>query len=350
MGSLDASVGEMLRLLGRRSKHNYIQIGVSSRCAHSCAMCPRTVFRDRWASADMTLETYERIAENFSDVRNVYLSGWGEPLLNPHFPEMVRLAKEAGCTAGFTTNGARLDDETMGQLIDDRVDLVSLSLAGAYARTHDFRRIGSRFDDVIGKLERLRELKKRRRSESPRVLLLFMMFKDNLGELPEAVRLAERVGAGGVVATNLDYVGHAAMDDLRAFTCGEAPEGSGDEIDDAKDLAERLGVEFTAFPLGLGRVRLCSEDPLNNLYVSEDGEVSPCVYLNPPMPEVPRIFCGEEAVVPRTSFGNINERSLPEIWKSDGYSSFRSQLKKLAEGKSTLLPQECRTCYKAYGL
>ena len=136
MGSLDASVGEMLRLLGRRSKHNYIQIGVSSRCTHSCAMCPRTVFGDRWTSADMTLETYGRIAENFSDVSNVYLSGWGEPLLNPHFPEMVRLAKEAGCTVGFTTNGARLDDETMGQIIDDRVDLVSLSLAGATAPTH----------------------------------------------------------------------------------------------------------------------------------------------------------------------------------------------------------------------
>jgi MoaA/NifB/PqqE/SkfB family radical SAM enzyme len=350
LGSLDAGIGEMLRLLGRRSKYNYIQIGISSRCTHSCAMCPRTVFGDRWTSANMTLETYERIAESFSNVRNVYLSGWGEPLLNPHFPEMVRLAKKAGCTAGFTTNGARLDDETIEQLIDDRVDLVSLSLAGATAPTHDSRRTSSRFNDVIGKLERLQELKKRRRSESPRVLLLFMMFKDNLGELPEAVRLAERVGAGGVVATNLDYVGHAVMDDLRAFTCQDPAEPPRSRVAEAMELAERLGVEFTAFPLGLGRVRLCSEDPLNNLYVSEDGEVSPCVYLNPPMPEVPRIFCGEETVVPRTSYGNINERSLPEIWKGDNYSFFRSQLKKLAEGESPLLPEECRTCYKAYGL
>ena len=313
-------------------------------------MCPRTVFRDRWASADMALETYGRIAENFSDVRNVYLSGWGEPLLNPHFPEMVRLAKEAGCTAGFTTNGARLDDGTMGQLIDDRVDLVSLSLAGATAPTHDSRRTGSRFNEVVEKLERLQALKKRRRSESPRVLLLFMMFRDNLGELPEAVRLAERVGAGGVVATNLDYVGHASMDDLKAFTCQDPAEPPRGRVAEAMELAERLGVEFTAFPLGLGRVRLCSEDPLNNLYVSEDGEVSPCVYLNPPMPEVPRIFCGEETVVPRTSFGNINERSLQEIWEGEDYSSFRSQLKKLAEGKAPFLPEECRTCYKAYGL
>jgi MoaA/NifB/PqqE/SkfB family radical SAM enzyme len=340
----------MLRLLSRKRKYNYLQIGVSSRCTHSCAMCPRTVFRNRWTSSDMTLETYERIAESFTDVSNVYLSGWGEPLLNPHFPEMVRLAKEAGCTAGFTTNGARLDDETIGLLIDDRIDLVSLSLAGATASTHDSKRTGSRLNELTEKLERIQELKKRGRTERPRVLLLYMMFKDNLGDLPKAVRLAERVGAGGVVATNLDYVGHPVMDELKAFTCGDAPEGFGDEIDDAMELAEGLGVEFTTFPLGLGRIRLCSEDPLNNLYVSEYGEVSPCVYLNPPMPEVPRIFCGKEAVVPRTSFGNIKERNLPAIWEGEDYSSFRSQLKELAEGKSSLLPDECRTCYKAYGL
>jgi MoaA/NifB/PqqE/SkfB family radical SAM enzyme len=350
LGSLDVIVGEMLRLLGRKRKHNYLQIGVSSQCTHSCTMCPRTVFRDRWTSSDMTLETYKRIAENFPNVKNVYLSGWGEPLLNPHFPEMVRLAKEAGCTAGFTTNGAHLDDETIGLLIDEGVDIVSLSLAGATALTHDSRRTGSRLNELTEKLERLQELKRRRRSESPRVLLLYMMFRDNLGDLPKAVLLAERVGAGGVVATNLDYVGHAAMDELKAFTCGDAPEGFRDEIDDATELAEKLGVEFTAFPLGLGRARLCCEDPLNNLYVSEDGEVSPCVYLNPPMPEVPRIFCGEETVVPRTSFGNINERSLPEIWNGDNYSSFRSRLKELTEGKPPLPPEECRTCYKAYGL
>jgi len=350
LGSLDASVGEMLRLLGRRRKYNYLQIGVSSRCTHSCAMCPRTVFRDRWTSADMALETYERIAENFSSVKNVYLSGWGEPLLNPHFPEMVRLAKEAGCTVGFTTNGARLDDENMEQIIEDGVDLVSLSLAGANAHTHNSRRIGSRFNEVIEKIERLQELKKRMRSDSPRILLLFMMFKDNLGDLPKAVRLAEQVGASGIVATNLDYVGHATMDELRAFSCQDPPENAQSKVDEALELAERLSVEFTVFPLGLGGARLCSEDPLSNLYVSEDGEVSPCVYLNPPMPEIPRIFCGKETVVPRISFGNITEKSFPEIWKSEGYSSFRAQLKELDEGRSSTIPEECRTCYKAYGI
>jgi MoaA/NifB/PqqE/SkfB family radical SAM enzyme len=238
----------------------------------------------------------------------------------------------------------------MGQIIDDGVDLVSLSLAGATAHTHNSRRIGSRFNEAIEKIERLQELKKRLRSDSPRILLLFMMFKDNLGELPKAVRLAEQVGASGLVATNLDYVGHAVMDELTAFSCQDPPENAQSKVAEALELAERLSVEFTVLPLGLGRARLCSEDPLNNLYVSEDGQVSPCVYLNPPMAEVPRIFCGKETVISRISFGNITEQSLPEIWKSEGYSSFRAQLKELAKGRSSNLPEVCRTCYKAYGI
>jgi MoaA/NifB/PqqE/SkfB family radical SAM enzyme len=350
LGSLDASIGGMLQLLSRKRKYNYLQIGVSSRCTHSCAMCPRTVFRDQWTSSDMTLETYERIAENFSNVSNVYLSGWGEPLLNPHFPEMVRLAKEAGCTTGFTTNGARLDDETIGLLIDDRVDLVSLSLAGATASTHDSRRTGSKLNELTGKLARLNRMKKRSRSEKPGVLLLYMMFKDNLGELSEAVRLAEKLGADGIVATNLDYVGNTVMDELRAFSCGEAPGSHINEINEAESLAERLGVNFVTFPLEKGRARLCSEDPLNNLYVSEDGDVSPCVYLNLPMGEIPRIFCGERTVTPRLGFGNVNERSLTEIWNGEDYASFRSQVKNIKSGGAAALPEPCRTCYKTYGL
>jgi MoaA/NifB/PqqE/SkfB family radical SAM enzyme len=177
-----------------------------------------------------------------------------------------------------------------------------------------------------------------------------MMFKDNLGELSEGVRLAEKLGADGIVATNLDYVGNSAMDELRAFSCGEAPGSPINDINEAEILAERLGVNFVAFPVEKSPAGLCSEDPLNNLYVSEDGEVSPCVYLNLSMGEIPRIFCGARTVIPRLGFGNVNERGLMEIWNGEGYASFRGQVRNIKRGGAAALPEPCRTCYKAYGL
>ena len=103
-------------------------------------------------------------------------------------------------------------------------------------------------------------MKKRSRSEKPGVLLQYMMFKDNLGELSEGVRLAEKLEADGIVATNLDYVGNAVMDELRAFSCGEAPGSPVNEINEAESLAERLGVNFVPFPLEMGWAGLCSVD------------------------------------------------------------------------------------------
>lgn len=313
-------------------------------------MCPQTVFQDRWISSNMTLKTYERISKNFPEINNIYLSGWGEPLLNPHFHEMTKLSKEAGCTVGFTTNGSYLGINTIKQLIDNHVDLVSISFAGATAATHDTKRIGSKFDELIRKIKQIQNLKNEYGSENPEILFLFMMFRDNLNELSKVIELSKQLGTGSIVATNLDYIGHELMDKMKAFSCEGSIKNNDQIISNAKKLAEKLKVKLTVFPLSLGATRLCTEDPLKNLYISEDGSIAPCVYLCPPMPNIPRIFCGKEDRVSRTCYGNINDKSLKQIWDGEAYTIFRAQLEDVSEGTSTTLPDVCNTCYKAYGL
>ena len=349
----DARLFEALEIFRRRRRLGYIQIGVSSRCTLGCVMCPRTRLPGAWNSADMPPETYERIALSFSDAQNVYLSGWGEPLFNNHFLDMVRSAKEAGCIVGFTTNGARLDEVIMRGLVESRADLMGVSLAGATPRTHGSRREGSDLNKVFNRIAHLNAIKKEAGSDNPRILLFFMMLKDNMGELPDCIERADALGAEGVVATNLDYVGDTVQDGLKAFSCGTQTEGSSVKVSEARELAERLGVYFKAFPLEMGRVRICSEDPISNLYISEGGDVSPCVYLGLPVVRIPRIFCGRETVISRVSFGNINERSLIDIWEDEAFASFRrryeARLKEYDPDPSSL-PEVCRTCYKAYGI
>jgi MoaA/NifB/PqqE/SkfB family radical SAM enzyme len=299
----------------------------------------------------MTLETYLRVAESFPSVRNVYLSGWGEPLLNPHFREMLEIAKEAGCSVGFTTNGAKLDVDIMETLVNLQIDLVSLSIAGSTVGSHESKRVGSDFHEITEKLTLFDSIKDKIGSDNPRVILLFMIFKDNLDELPGAVELAARVGAGGIVATNLDYVGRPIQDELKAFSCEDTPAIQSAMVREAMETAEELGVYFNAFPLKMEQVKICSEDPLNNIYISERGEVSPCVYLNPPLSLIPRIFCGEKTAIPALSYGNINENSLLDIWESEGYTTFRMSYEdRLKRQETSPIPDVCRTCYKAYGV
>ena len=348
--NVNYQIHQIFDLFKSKRKLKYIQIGVSSRCFLSCIMCPRTCFPDIWKSTDMTFETFTRIAEFFSLAQNVYLSGWGEPLLNPHFTEMIKIAKKAGCNVGFTTNGVNLNDNLMIELIEAQTDLISISMAGGTKITHDSIRKGSNFESLKTKLRRINELKLEKGSEKPQILLLFMMSKNNLDELPISIELAANLETSGIVATNIDYVGNKDQEELKAFSCDEMSDYDKQKISDAENLADKLGIPFHAFPLELSPQDICTEDPLNNLYISETGKISPCVYLNLPMNYIPRIFCGKKTTVYPLIFGNVITEDLLSVWEKTEYTSFRQIFKNKKKDMSASLPDLCKTCYKAYGI
>lgn len=348
------NIDNISTLFKSKRKFRYMQLGISSNCILSCKMCPRTDFQDSWNSTDMSIETFRNTSKFFPHTERVYLSGWGEPLLNPNFPSMIHIAKQAGCFVGFTTNGALLDDTITRKIISLQTDLVSMSFAGATPETHEFMRTGSDFEQLTRNLRRVADLKITMNSESPHILMLFMMTKKNVNELPKSVQLAADLGADSIVAANLDYTPMPFHDDLKAFSCEKADPTFVREVREAHELADAKNLPFHVFSLEREPTLVCSEDPLHNLYISEEGFVSPCVYLALPMREIPRIFCGEKVTIPRTSFGNINDRNLFEIWADPGYSLFRKKFEERLKTRECAskdsLPEACRTCYKCQGI
>jgi len=116
---------------------------------------------------------------------------------------------------------------------------------------------------------------------------------------------------------------------------------------------------------------MCEEDPVRNIYISADGEVSPCVYLYPPLPSpFKRIFCSREYWVERVSFGNVFEESFSRIWGSQNYQTFRNcfierkeklrelyfspwESAKMEDSRSSFLPEPpepCKSCHKIIGV
>ncbi|MBM4141130.1 MAG: hypothetical protein FJ242_06535, partial [Nitrospira sp.] len=118
-------------------------------------------------------------------------------------------------------------------------------------------------------------------------------------------------------------------------------------------------------------VPVCEENPLRNLYISVEGEVSPCVYLYPPLPSpFKRIFCENEYHIEKVSFGNIFKEPFQAIWNNKKYSEFRKcfmlrgrrfeeiysyhweieRLKRLKTAPLPESPEQCKTCHKMLGL
>jgi len=106
-------------------------------------------------------------------------------------------------------------------------------------------------------------------------------------------------------------------------------------------------------------VPVCEENPLKNIYISSEGDVSPCVYLYPPIPSpIKRIYCGNQCETEKTSFGNIFRESLDKVWNAEAYAGFRRCFEKRLNHNKGLSPAStktdpplgCRTCHKMLGL
>jgi MoaA/NifB/PqqE/SkfB family radical SAM enzyme len=368
----------MSRRVRKKGRRPFIafQIEPTSRCQLNCVMCPRTALSDAWEPGDMPLSAYERISGHFHLAEDVHLQGWGEPLVHPSLFEMVRIAKRANCKVSLTTNGVLLIPRVSERLLKEGVDTVALSIAGASKATHESIRCGSNYEQLIGNIEALSGLKARLKSRTPKLVLSFLMTRTNIEELPEMVRLAKEIGIDDLVATNLDYTPTWTQDGLKAFSCGRAEAGFMKIIDEAKKRALKSRLPLRVYPLEGEEVVMCELNPLQMVFFTHDGCVSPCVYLNlTKKGPIPRIYCGSHYDVQRLSFGNIEKTDFHDIWESAGYKSFRAAYRKRMDvlEKSNMalvfdmeelartereikrglsanpIPDVCKTCYKAYG-
>lgn len=342
------------------------QIEVTSRCNLKCMMCPLTALAGTWAPRDMAWETFERIAQAFERARWVHLQGWGEPLLHPRFFDMAERAKGAGCRVGFTTNGTRLSPGNRERLLSLGIDVMAVSIAGARAATHEAIRVGSDFAKLLENVRAFLALRAERRMASPKVELFYLMTTTNLGELPDAVRLAADLGADELVATNLDYVITPGLDALRAYSASPPAASARAVLDEAASVARNRKIVFRPYRLEYREMAVCDLNPLKIVFIASDGSVSPCVYTSLTGPEsIPRMFDGRPLEIPVIRFGNINEQSFARIRDGAACREFRNRFARRVAGAGVALlgtaargwadaddppPDACRSCPKLYGV
>jgi MoaA/NifB/PqqE/SkfB family radical SAM enzyme len=331
-------------------------------------MCIRDA-ATQWHTGDMSINDFTKLVPYLRDVETAVLEGWGEPLLYRDLIKVIRLVKEAQCQAGFVTSGWGLDDDYVSELIQAGVDFIGFSLSGATPETHNLIRANSNLYSVLRSMATFQEFKARRKLTKPRLHIVFLMLRDNIAEVHLLLEHARDLGIGEVVLINLIQVTTEWQEAQRLLTCG----GSEDLVllREAAAKARDLKIRLRMASLSPMEVGVCAENPLQNLYISVDGNVSPCVYLYPPIPSpIGRIFCGSEQSVAKVSFGNLFKEPLDSIWINESYAAFRDCFalrkrsfdekypsliggqvltSKAREINLPLPPEPCRTCHKMLG-
>jgi len=322
-------------------KRDWLQVEVTSWCNAACSYCPRTVYRDTWKNRQMSPGTFRRLLPYFGKARLIYLQGWGEPLLSPHFFTMVALAKRAGCRVGTTTNGTLLDAPRMLQLVESGLDLVALSLAGVDAKNDAIRR-GTSLKQVLEAIQALSRIKERLGSPTPVIHLAYMLLRSGLQDLERLPVMFKGSGLSEIVISTLDLV---PSRDLEAEAVRPASSGEYAELRSRLEELARLGGKC-GFAIHYqlqdpsSRRPTCTENVQQALVVSADGMVSPCVFTNLPVSGVSYFHKGQEYPYRQLFFGNVNERPLEKIWDQDAYKVFRHSF---FDGR---LAPPCRECSK----
>jgi MoaA/NifB/PqqE/SkfB family radical SAM enzyme len=330
-------------------------------------MCIKEAYKD-WYRRDMDIDNFKKITPYLHNVENVVLEGWGESLLHENLTEFIRLVKPEGPEVGFVTSGTDLNEDYAVDLVSAGIDFVGFSLSGATGKTHNAIRVNSDFDTLISSIRLFKKLSiEGKNKKKPKIHIVYLTLADNIHEVPLLIELAKEIGVEEVVLINITHVTTTWQDSQKTFTCGDK-EPYKTIMREAEMRARQSNIKLTRPSLSSSEVAVCSENPLKNLYISVDGEVSPCVYLYPPIPSpFKRIFCGEKLTVEKISFGNIFRESFETIWNRKEYIEFRScfiqRQKKLDEIYNSLLelkhfedsflpnpPQHCKTCYKMLGL
>jgi MoaA/NifB/PqqE/SkfB family radical SAM enzyme len=164
-----------------------------------------------------------------------------------------------------------------------------------------------------------------RAGQGPQLSLWFTAMRENLAELPDLVRLAQRLGVGEVYVQRLVFYGQGLA--VQEQSLYRKPQGAEEDLlSEAEALAHRLGVAFRASGATSPRDSLALSEsrerpwtrcyrPWSLMYITANGNVLPCCFS----PFTSRDY-------PGLVLGNAFGASVAEIWHSPSYERFRTAL------------------------
>ncbi len=190
---------------GLRRQPAKLFVETTSRCNLNCVMCMKQT-SGQTGDGDLQPGTFAALEPAFPDLEALVLNGIGEPLLHPHLERFIGRAKKlmpARSWVGFQSNGLLLTKLRAVTLAKAGVDRICLSMDGASAETFRSIREGGQLRDLECALAALTTAKAACGRPDLQVGVEFVVMRDNLRELPSALRWAAARGATFAIASHV---------------------------------------------------------------------------------------------------------------------------------------------------
>lgn len=299
-----------------------LYIEPTTACNLQCSTCIRNIWDDPIAS--MKRETFEHIVSSLDglpDLKRVVFTGFGEPLTHPRILDMIAAIRERDIAVTVGSNGLLLTPQMTRELVRLGVDRLVVSVDGVKPETYEEVR-GADLGKVLENLHRLNEIKQEMNTLLPALGIEFVALKSNYKELGKLTNLAMQLQASRVLVSNvLAYTEEMRSEILYGYEPQEPFKSSGFPVQTGAFIAwGNLELPHMHW----GAERRCRFVNDRATVVGWDGGVAPCYALSHNYSYY--AIDGRKKNVTRYVLGNVNDSSLAEIWMSEDYTRFRSEV------------------------
>lgn len=319
---LDERDGDLI-LHPRRPDVRKLYIEVTTGCNLQCRTCIRNVWSDPIAL--MTPETFTRIVADLDalpELKRVIFTSFGEPLTHPRILDMIATMRQRGTAVTIGTNGLLLTPEKSRELIRLGVDRLVVSVDGVKPETYaDIR--GAQLATVLDNLRAFNAAKRELGALVPSLGIEFVVLRSTIGELAGLSQLASHLNAARVLVSNvLPYTAEMREQILYGHEPREPFKAGGWPVRaDAWVMWGTLELPRMHW----GAERRCRFVQDRAMVISWDGGVTPCYALSHNYSYY--AIDGAPKQVRRYVLGNVNTQALAEIWTSENYVRFRSEVR-----------------------
>lgn len=198
LGNLIRCEWEWLGRVTRPQSFPYMAIlDITNACNLRCPFCPTGARRDsgrrqRFLPVDLVRKL---LAEVGSYLISAVLFNWGEPLLHPQLPEIVRLFHQNRIFTSVSSNLNIAPPDVFAALCEAGLDHLVISVSGASQEVYEKYHRKGQLQLLLDNLKFVTDYKRRHHLSNPVIEIKYLVFSFNRHEVEAAAHLTKCLGA-----------------------------------------------------------------------------------------------------------------------------------------------------------
>lgn len=286
-------------------------------CPLQCPYCSNPVSYTRHRD-ELTTADWLRVLQEARALGAVQLGfSGGEPLLRRDLEELVSEARRLGFYSNLITSGVNLDATRIQRLREAGLDHIQLSFQAATRELNDFMAATTAF-------EHKKAMARAIKASGYPMVLCFVLYRDNISQVPQMLALAEELAADYVELANTQYHGWALRNRDRLLPSAEQLRDAEQQVNAYRQQRQQrqMKIYYVVPDYFDGRPKACVNGWGSTfLTVAPDGAVLPCHSARD---------------LPGLQPPNTRQDSLAHIWRnSELFNRFRGL---------DWMPEPCRSC------